>query len=75
MFEVLRELNRKIDEVVGRQERTMSLIAAVQQGVAVPQHQQGQAHMPQHPPQMGRPEIDAILQNQNMILGVANELK
>lgn len=32
MFDALRELNRKLDEVVGRQERTLSLIAQVQVG-------------------------------------------
>jgi hypothetical protein len=34
MFEVLRELNRKLDEVVGRQERTLSLLSSVQAGGA-----------------------------------------
>ncbi len=33
---VLRELNRKIDEVVGRQERTMSQLAMMQQGGGQP---------------------------------------
>lgn len=32
MFDALKELNRKLDEVVGRQERTLSLIAQVQVG-------------------------------------------
>lgn len=32
MFDVLRELNRKLDEIVGRQERTLSLISQVQVG-------------------------------------------
>jgi mannose-binding lectin 1 len=36
MFEVLRELNRKLDEVVGRQERTLSLLSSVQAGGAQP---------------------------------------
>jgi hypothetical protein len=34
MFEVLRELNRKLDEVVGRQERTLSLLSSAQVGGA-----------------------------------------
>ncbi|GJQ88676.1 hypothetical protein Trydic_g22004, partial [Trypoxylus dichotomus] len=31
MFEVLRELGRKLDEVIGRQERTLSLMSTQQQ--------------------------------------------
>jgi len=30
MFDALRELNRKLDEIVGRQERALSLISQVQ---------------------------------------------
>jgi mannose-binding lectin 1 len=36
MFELMRELNRKLDEVVGRQERTLSLLSSVQAGVVPP---------------------------------------
>lgn len=32
MFEILRGLHRKIDEVIGRQERALSLLSAVQTG-------------------------------------------
>ena len=32
MFDALRELNRKLDEVVGRQERSLSLISQLQVG-------------------------------------------
>lgn len=32
MFDALRELHRKLDEIVGRQERTLSLISQVGQG-------------------------------------------
>ena len=32
MFDVMRELNRKLDEIVGRQERTLSLISQIQIG-------------------------------------------
>lgn len=34
MFDVLRELNRKLDEIVGRQERTLGLISQVTAGQA-----------------------------------------
>lgn len=32
IFDVLRELNRKLDEVVGRQERSLSLLSQIQVG-------------------------------------------
>lgn len=32
MFEVTRELNRKLDEIIGRQERTLSLMSSMQGG-------------------------------------------
>lgn len=32
MFDALRELHRKLDEIVGRQERTLSLISQIGQG-------------------------------------------
>ncbi|CAG2068440.1 unnamed protein product, partial [Timema podura] len=34
MFDALKELNRKLDEVVGRQERTLSLLSSVAAGGA-----------------------------------------
>jgi len=34
MHEDTRELNRKLDEVIGRQERTLSLLSSVQAGSA-----------------------------------------
>lgn len=80
MFDVLRELNRKLDEVVGRQERTMSLLSAVQAGGALgqPAQPQGQAQMP--PPVHGvegitRQEVQAVLNNQNIIVNSVVELK
>lgn len=81
MFEVLRELNRKLDEVVGRQERTLSLLSAVQSGGAVPQLAPG--HVPPAATSTGaaagegirRTEVEAVLNNQNVILSTAMELK
>ncbi|XP_046420528.1 protein ERGIC-53 [Neodiprion fabricii] len=75
MFDALRELNRKLDEVVGRQERTLSLIAQVQVGGV-----QGAAGgQPGQPIQLidtiRRPEVDAVLNNQNAILNTAREIK
>lgn len=79
MFDTLRELNRKLDEVVGRQERTLSLVSAQQAGIV----QQGQVPPGQvPPPPMGanldtirRHEVDSLFNNQNQILSTARELR
>lgn len=74
MFDVLRELNRKLDEVVGRQERTLSLIAQVQVGGV--QMAGGQPGAPaQLIDTIRRQEVDAVLSNQNIILNTAREIK
>ncbi|XP_063984599.1 protein ERGIC-53 [Diachasmimorpha longicaudata] len=74
MFEGLRELNRKLDEVVGRQERTLSLISQVQMGGV-----QVAGGQPGAPPQLidtiRRQEVDAVLSNQNIIMNTAREIK
>ncbi|XP_045483066.1 protein ERGIC-53 isoform X1 [Harmonia axyridis] len=81
IYEIIKELGRKLDEVVGRQERTMSLISQQSSGLAsqaVPSAAPGQAP----PPQGGyggdtirRHEVDAMFNSQNQIMGVLNELK
>ncbi|XP_067003335.1 protein ERGIC-53 [Anabrus simplex] len=75
MFNALRELGRKLDEVVGRQERTLSLLSSVQTG-GVPA-QGGQPGQPQlqFVDTIRRHEVDAVLANQNTILSAAKELK
>lgn len=78
IFESIRELNRKLDEVVGRQERTLSLLSATAGSVQVPA---GGGIPP--PPAGGagyvdtirRHEVDAILTNQNTIVQTAREIK
>lgn len=81
MFDSIRELNRKLDEVVGRQERTLSLLSSVSSvaGIAA-----GGGVPPQQgvPPVAGgyvdsirRHEVDAVLTNQNNILNTAREIK
>lgn len=76
MYETLREVNKKIDEVVGRQERTMSLMSQ-QAGVAIPP-QAGVAHDPSLPigqfDSIKRHEVDAVFNNQNKILGNVQDL-
>lgn len=75
MFEVLKDLSRKLDEVIGRQERTLSLVSSqpLAPGQAIPQ---GQV-----PPQGGYPdtirrnEVETILNNQNTISSAAREIR
>lgn len=79
IYEVLREVNKKIDEIVGRQERTMSLIS--QQASVI---QGGGAGAP--PPPAGVPaaqlgdsirrhEVDALFNNHNLFSGTLQEIK
>lgn len=82
MTDVMKDLSRKMDEVIGRQERTMGLLSTnAQAGVQQPQiqHQQG---VPQHPgavPQFGsevrRQDIDIIIQNQNTFISTVRDIK
>lgn len=70
MTEALRELSRKMDEVIGRQERTLGLLSVSGSGAA-----QGQQ---QPPPQIGgvqgdsirRHEVDALMNNNNYLVQV-----
>ncbi|KAJ6633148.1 Protein ERGIC-53 [Pseudolycoriella hygida] len=84
MTEVLRDLSRKMDEVIGRQETTLGLLSTRAQGGA--QIQQGGAPPPQQggvpPPQQGyggdslqRHEINTIISNQNTFLATVREIK
>ncbi|KAK6620012.1 hypothetical protein RUM44_006412 [Polyplax serrata] len=70
VFDVLKDLHRKLDEVIGRQERTLSLIS--QQPVAA-------GSPPGTAPQMidtiRRHEVDMVLQNQNAIIQVSREIR
>lgn len=79
MFDAMRELNRKLDEIVGRQERTLSLISQVQVGgVQVQGHAGQQGHQAQ-PIQLidtiRRDEVNSVLNNQNSILTAARDLR
>lgn len=76
IFDVLRNLNQKLDEVVGRQERTLSLISQVQVGgVQVSGGQQSGGQPVQLIDTIRRQEVDAVLSNQNIILSTAREIK
>lgn len=75
MVDHLRDLSRKMDEVVGRQERTLGLLSVKGGGAGgvAPQHHQGV------PPAGGfgdhRNEINTILVNQNAFLGSVREIR
>ncbi|XP_012221854.1 protein ERGIC-53 [Linepithema humile] len=75
MFDVLRELNRKLDEIVGRQERTLGLISQVQPGQAGVQVTGQPGQQPVLIDTIRRQEVDAVLNNQNIILNTAREIK
>lgn len=73
----LQTLDNKLDEIIGRQERTLGLLS-VQAGGAPPPHIQ-QPH--QGAPQiasgsgMQRHEVDALLQNQNLLVQTVREIR
>ncbi|XP_076241591.1 lectin, mannose binding protein ergic53 [Calliopsis andreniformis] len=77
MFDALRELNRKLDEIVGRQERSLSLISQLQLGGI--QAAGGQPGQPGQQIQLidtiRRQEVDTLLGNQNVIINTAREIK
>lgn len=70
MTEVLRELSRKMDEVIGRQERTLGLLSANAQAV-------GGQHIPvtAGSGDLKRHEIDAMLNNQNVLSAMLRDVK
>ncbi|XP_076230103.1 lectin, mannose binding protein ergic53 isoform X1 [Nomia melanderi] len=74
MSETLRELSKKLDEILGRQERSLSLISQLQLGGI-----QGTGGQPGQPIQLidtiRRQEVDTIIGNQNVILNTAQEIK
>lgn len=81
----IKDLGRKMDEMIGRQERTMGLLsinAQQQPGqIQYQQQQQPQVQHQQQPPQQGyvdtirRHEVEAIIQNQNQFIATLREMK
>lgn len=79
IFEHIRELSRKMDEVIGRQENTLSLVSrGIGGGAAVPA-QPAPGGAAQVPMAVGstitRPEVDLLIANQNNLLATARELR
>lgn len=81
MNDVLKDLSRKMDEVIGRQERTMGLLSinAQQGGVPPPQIQQQPGGppvaVPQYTDTIRRHEVEAIIQNQNNFIQTVREVR
>ncbi|XP_012343117.1 LOW QUALITY PROTEIN: protein ERGIC-53 [Apis florea] len=73
MFDALRELNKKLDNIVGTQERSLSLISQIQVGGVQVGGQPGQ--QVQLIDTIRRQEVDTLLNNQNNILNTAREIK
>lgn len=77
IYEVVKELGRKIDAVVGRQERTLSLIS--QQASGVVQTPQGsQSGVGAGAPfidTINRHEVDVMFNNQNQMMNLMKEMK
>lgn len=74
MTEVMKDLSRKMDEVIGRQERTMGLLSVnAQQGGQ--QVGGAPAIAPQYSDTIRRHEVEAIIQNQNHFMQSIREVK
>lgn len=76
MFEHVKVLSQKLDEVIGRQERTLSLLSSIQSGgVAVPPAAQVPGGQPQIVDSIRRHEVDTVINNQNALLMLAREIR
>lgn len=76
MTEVLKELSRKMDEVIGRQERTLGLISAQPHISGVQQQGIGSGgQVVQVTGTITRPEVDMVLNNQNTLLVTVREIR
>ncbi|XP_053982255.1 protein ERGIC-53 [Hylaeus volcanicus] len=73
MFDALRELHNKLDEILGRQERTLSLVSQAQLGGNIVKTGTGD-HI-QAIDSIRRHEVDNLLSNQKLIINTANEIK
>lgn len=70
MTDVLRDLSKKMDEVIGRQERTMGLLSVQggpSGGVQVPGGATGG--------EFRRQDLDTMIQNQNVLVNSLREVR
>jgi len=74
MNEVLRDLHRKMDEIIGRQERSLSILNSVQSG-GMPQVQGGGGGGGVPVDTIRRDEVNAVLANQRELVSAARDIK
>ncbi|GAB0092585.1 Protein ERGIC-53 [Sergentomyia squamirostris] len=72
MTDVIKDLSRKMDEVIGRQERTLGLLSVGGQGAGVPSAGGG-AMAPAAV--ISRHEVEALLQNVNYVAQTSKEVR
>jgi len=78
MNEVMRDLHRKMDEIIGRQERALSMLTSIQNngvrttGGAAPQVQGGAVPAIDT---IRRDEVNAVLANQRELVSAARDIK
>jgi len=76
MNEVLRDLHRKMDEIIGRQERSLSVLSAIQSsGGAVAAGGQAPAGGVPMVDTIRRDEVQAVLANQREMVSAARDIK
>lgn len=77
VFEHVKVIGRKLDEIIGRQERTLSLVSNIQNLPLASQHIQQGVPPQQVPAQlpMSRQEVESILGVQREVLQNSRELK
>ena len=83
VHDILRSLNHKLDEILGKQERSLSMMSALQTGnqagYQAQQHPNQQFQQPQQVAggqlPMGRHEFEALLGQQNELIANSRQLK
>lgn len=70
---ILRNLNHKLDEILGKQERSLSMMSALQTGSGGYQHPNQQPPMGQLP--MSRHEFEALLVQQNELVSNSRQIR
>ena len=73
MNEVLRDLHRKMDSIIERQERSLTLLNGVKSGGGQPQIQAGGGAVPVDT--IRRDEVNAVLANQRELVSAARDIK
>jgi len=77
MNDVMRDLHRKMDEIIGRQERSLSVLTSIQNagGRALPPAQGGAVPNLPAVDTIRRDEVNAVLANQKELVGAARDIK